>query len=153
MQISTTKFGVIEVNEQSIFNFVEPIIGYEDLSEYIIVQHDEDTPFTWLQSVQDPDLSFPVTTAGYFNIEYNFEISDEDAAKIELTSPEELIVLNIATIPSDNPQNATINLLAPVIMNAKNKMAMQIILGNSTYSTRERLFPEQTLAQSKAGEN
>ena len=142
MEIQTTKFGVVEVNEQSVFRFVEPIIGYNDLTDYVIIQHDENSPFKWLQSTQDPDLTFPVTTAAFFSIDYVFEISDEDAEKIELESPEELIVLNIATIPSENPQSATLNLLAPIIINSNNKMAMQLILVNSNYSTKTRLFQE-----------
>ena len=34
MKISTTRFGEIEVNDDAIFTFVMPMIGYEDEDKY-----------------------------------------------------------------------------------------------------------------------
>ena len=42
-------------------------------------------------------------------------------------------VCNIVNIPSSNPQGATINMLAPVVINIVNKKAMQIILKNTEF--------------------
>ncbi len=142
MQITTEKFGVVEVNEDTIFTFVKPIIGFEDFTKYILIEHDENSPFKWLQSVDNMELAFPVTYASYFNINYVFEIGDDDAATIDLNSVEDLLILNIANIPVGHPENATINLVSPIVINFANKKAMQIILLNTEYSTRTPLFPE-----------
>lgn len=140
MRINTEKFGEIEVNENLIFDFVEPIIGYENLTKYVLVEHSENSAFKWLQSIEDETLAFPVSTPAYFDIDYQFEIPTEVAEKIDLKSVESLISLNIVTIPQGQPKNATINLLAPIIINATNKQGMQLILSNSNYPVRQTIF-------------
>lgn len=140
MKINTEKFGEIEVNENLIFDFVEPIIGYENLTKYVLVEHSENSAFKWLQSIEDETLAFPVSTPAYFDIDYQFEIPTEVAEKIDLKSVESLISLNIVTIPQGQPKNATINLLAPIIINATNKQGMQLILSNSNYPVRQTIF-------------
>lgn len=143
MRINTTKFGEIEVGDDTVFTFVEPIIGYEHLKKYVLVEHNVNSLFKWLQSVEDPDLAFPVSSPSFFDIEYQFEIPTDIAEKLELTSVETLISLNIVSIPSANPRKSTINLLAPIIINAANREGMQIILSNSNYPVRCPLFKDE----------
>ena len=143
MNILTEKFGEIIIDENLIFDFVEPIIGYDELKRYVLVEHSENSAFKWLQSIEDPSLAFPVTSPAFFDIDYQFEIPTEKAEKINLTSVESLISLNIVTIPSSNPRKATINLLAPIIINAANKQGMQLILSNSNYPVKCSLFKDE----------
>lgn len=142
MNIITSKFGEIEIDENLIFDFIEPVIGYDNLSKYVLVEHDKDSSFKWLQSVEEPSLAFPVTSPSFFDIDYQFEIPTDKAEKLELTSVESLITLNIVSIPSVNPRKSTINLLAPIIINAANKKGMQIILSNSNYPVKCPLFKD-----------
>lgn len=57
IKINTTKFGELEIDKNSIFNFVCPIIGFNDLKQYAIIDHKPDSPFKWLQSIEDMDLA------------------------------------------------------------------------------------------------
>ena len=141
--METSRFGEIDVDNSRVFTFVEPIIGYEQYTKYVIVEHKANSAFKWLQSVEDPELAFPVTFPGFFGIEYEFEIPDDKAEKLELTSIESLISLNIVTIPNNRPEKSTINLLAPIIINAANKTGMQMILQNSDYQVQHPLFSEK----------
>ena len=143
MKITTTRFGEINVAEELVFTFESPIIGYDELSKFLLIEHDEKSCFKWLQSTEAGEVAFPVTSTTYFNIEYNIDISDEDAEKIGLTSAESLIVLNIATIPHNRPQSTTVNLKAPIIMNIENRKAMQVILPDDRYKIRHPLFAQQ----------
>lgn len=143
MNIKTSRFGDISIDDDLIFDFVEPIVGYDDLRKYVLIEHSQDSAFRWLQSVESPDLAFPVTSPAFFDIEYQFEIPTEKAEKISLTSVESLISLNIVTIPAGQPKKATINLLAPIIINAANKQGMQLILSNSNYPVKQSLFKEE----------
>lgn len=143
MKINTKKFGEININDNLVFDFVEPIIGYDSLTKYVLVEHAENSAFKWLQSIEDSSLAFPVTSPAFFDIDYQFEIPTDKAEKIGLTSVESLISLNIVTIPKSNPRKATINLLAPIIINATNKQGMQIILSNSNYPVKSMLFKDE----------
>lgn len=147
VQINSSRFGEIEVTRDVVFDFVSPIIGFNDLKEYALIDYKPDSPFKWLQSVEEGDLAFPVTLCSFFNIDYQFDIPDEEAEKLEIENTDDVFVFNIANIPSSNPQGATINMLAPVVVNLKNKKAMQIILKNTNFEVRHKLFSEQDVEQ------
>ncbi len=141
--IKTTKFGEIEIDKNAIFDFVSPIIGFKNLKQYTIIDYKPDSPFKWLQSIEDMDLAFPITLCSFFGINYQFDIPDEEAQLLEIESADDVFVCNIANIPSSNPQGATINMLAPIIINLKNKKAMQIILKNTDFEVRHKLFEKE----------
>ncbi|MBQ8848399.1 MAG: flagellar assembly protein FliW [Candidatus Gastranaerophilales bacterium] len=143
VKINTAKFGEIEVSKNTIFNFVSPIIGFKDLKEYTIVDYKPDSPFKWLQSMEDMELAFPITLCSFFGIDYQFDIPDEEANKLEIDSPDDIFVCNIVNIPSSNPQGATVNMLAPIVINLDNKKAMQVVLKNSQFEVRHKLFNEE----------
>ncbi len=142
-KIQTTRFGEVEVDGSLLFNFVSPIIGYSDKKRFTLIDYRPDSPFKWLQSMEDKDLAFPVTLCSYFDIDYQFELSDEDAQTLGIKSADEILALNIVTIPQINPQGATINLLAPIVINTTNNNAMQVILRDSKLPVRHPLFEKQ----------
>ena len=142
VKINTSRFGEVEIDENAIFDFVLPIIGFHDLTKYTIIDYKPDSPFKWLQSVEEGDLAFPITLCSFFGIDYQFDIPDEEAEKLGIESADDVFVCNIATIPQSNPQGATINMLAPIIVNLANKKAMQTVLKNTEFQVRYKLFNE-----------
>lgn len=149
MKIETTRFGEIEVDESRILTFIEPIIGYNQYSKYTIVEKEENDLFKWLQCVENPELAFPISVPSYFNISYIFEIDDVTAEKLEAKDAEDLMILNIVTIPASNPKDATINLLGPVIINSKNNKGLQYIVTNTSYSSRYPLFEKEAVQENE----
>ena len=139
----TTRFGGVEVNGSLLFTVVSTIIGYSDKKRFTLVDYRPDSPFKWPQSMEDKDLAFPVTLCRYFDIDYQFELSDEDAQTLGIKSADEILALNIVTIPQINPQGATINLLAHIVINTTNNNAMQVILMDSKLPVRHPLFEQQ----------
>lgn len=138
--IETKKFGKVDINKNAVFNFILPIIGFNDLKEYTIIDYKSDSPFKWLQSMENMELAFPITLCSFFNIDYRFDIPDEEAQKLEIESADDVFVCNIANIPTNNPQGATINMLAPIVINLSNKKAMQLVLKNTDFQVRYKLF-------------
>ena len=143
IKIKTEKFGELDVDKNAIFEFVIPIIGFDDLKTYTIVDNKPDSPFKWLQSMEEMDLAFPVTLCSFFGIDYQFDIPDDEAEKLGIENPDDIFVCNIANIPTSNPHGATINMLAPIIVNSSNKKAGQIILKNSNFEVRYKLFKQE----------
>ena len=140
MILQTTKLGEIEINEDYIFTFVEPIIGYESVKQFALVDYNEDSPFKWLQAIDVPSLALPVTIPSYFGIKYEFTIPDEKEAVLGANNADDILALNIANVPNGAPQNTSINLLAPIVINTVNKKAIQLVLSNSNYSVKHKLF-------------
>lgn len=140
MKIQTEKFGEIEIAEERIFNFALPIIGFNELKSYVIVDFNKDSIFKWLQSVEDPNLAFPIVSVFSMNINYSIDVPDSVVELLKIENVENLLVMNIASIPQDNPQGTTLNLLAPLIFNLDNQLAGQVILSGSGYDISFPLF-------------
>ena len=63
MKLHTKNFGLLEIEEEKIIAFPEGIPGFEEEKEFVIINNeDEENPFCWLQSVNNPDLAFVITT-------------------------------------------------------------------------------------------
>ena len=74
------------------------------------------------------------------NVDYSINLPDEVVEKLGITNVESILVMNIASIPQDNPHGTTINLLAPLIFNLDKQVAGQIILSGSGYDISFPLF-------------
>ena len=140
MKINTVRFGEIDIEEDRIFDFKMPIIGFGELRKFIILDTSEDSFFKWLQSTEDPSLAFPIISVYSMNVEYPINLTDEVVEKLGITNIENLHVMNVASIPQDNPQGTTINLLAPLVFNLEKKIAGQVILSGSGYDISFPLF-------------
>ena len=145
MKLKTTRFGEVEVQESSCFNFVGPILGYESEKQFILINHDESSKFKWIQSGKTPELAFVVTSPGQFGIDYSFELPESTQEELGIEEAEDILALNIVVIPHENPRSSTINLLAPLIFNIKNNKAAQIILSGSNFDVDCPLFEKEVV--------
>jgi flagellar assembly factor FliW len=146
----TARFGVVAVQPERLFEFVQPILGFEDCRLFLLLDG-EGSDLYWLQSLEKPELAFVVTTPPSFGIDYTFEIPPEAAKTLTLSSAEDVIVLTLVTIPESNPAKMTTNLLGPLILNIDNHRAMQVVLADAErYSTRHPLLPPSAFAEETA---
>lgn len=140
MKIQTARFGEIEVAEERVFNFELPIIGFNELKKFVIVDTNKDSFFKWLQSVEDSELAFPIVSVFSMNVDYTLDLQDSVVEALNIENVESVLVMNIASIPQDNPQGTTLNLLAPLIFNLESQKAGQVILSGSGYDISFPLF-------------
>ena len=140
MKINTLRFGEIEIEQERIFEFVLPIIGFNELKKFVIVDLNKDGIFKWLQSIDDPALAFPIVSVFSMNVDYTIDLQDNVVDALNITNVDSILVMNIASIPQENPQGTTLNLLAPLIFNLDNYRAGQIILSGSGYDVSFPLF-------------
>ena len=142
MKIQTERFGEVDVPDERILSFVEPILGFEESKQYFLLEHAPDSPFHWLQSVQEPELAFVVTNPALFNIPYEITLNDNVLDLLKITTAEEALVFNIVNVPADNPTKMTANLLAPIVINQENGRAMQVVLKDSDFAIKTPLLPQ-----------
>lgn len=141
MKIHSAKLGDIEYSEQDIINFEHGLPGFPDEKQFVLIPYHTDSPFAFLQSVGDTDVSFLITDPFTFFSDYEFELPDETTAELGFDANNLPRVLNILTIP-ENLEDMTANLMAPVIVNERDRRAAQIILEKTTYTTKHKLFPQ-----------
>ena len=128
MKVETRDFGTIEIDERDVITFVSPIYGFESYKEFVIINDISiGTDIMWLQSLKDKDVCFVVVSPFAVMKDYNPTISRDDIAKLEAENDESLSYASIAVIPKEL-LDATVNLKSPIVINHKNKKAMQLIL-------------------------
>ncbi len=141
IKVKTTRFGDIEIDEKDVIMLPAGIIGFPELKQYVLLDHDQESPFKWLQSLEDSAIAFVMINPLLFKPDYLVEVNEAEVADLAIESEEEAVVSVIITMPSD-PQKMTANLKAPVIFNLKNRRGRQIILNNSEYTTRHNIMEE-----------
>lgn len=137
----TLRFGPIEVEDEKVIHFPEGIPAFEQEHEFVIIPYDEESPYVFLQSLQTPDLAFLMTMPFIFFPDYEFELDDENQQKLGLERQEDMLLYVLLTIPQGRVQDMTANLMAPLVINAANQQARQLVLEHSPYQTKHRLFP------------
>ena len=150
MKVDTIRFGALDINEQSIVRMPKGPMGFEDETEFCLIHHRPDCNFRWLQSLHDPRLAFVVVEPMHFVSGYEFEISDTDVEKLHLASDDDALVLSVVTIANEG-REVTMNLAAPIIVNCREMLGMQIVLQNESYSVRHTIAAlEQTAEEATA---
>ena len=151
MRILTKLFGEITIDDDKIIHFPNGIIGFPDLTEFTLV-HDEEKSaesIHWLQSLQEPAFAMPVMDPLIVCPDYNPEADDELLDILGKIVPEELLVLVTVTVPKDLTQ-MSVNLKGPIVINAAEKKALQIIVEGDEYQVKFPIY--DILNQKKAGE-
>ena len=144
MKVYTTNFGEIEVNEETIIEFPSGILGFPDLKQYALLEVDEGSPLKWLQSLEEPAISFVVTDPNIFKPDYSIEAWKKDLEDIQVENALDVIVLVLVTVPTE-PTKMTANLKGPVLINTENRKAKQLIVDNPDYDIKFRLLPDEIL--------
>ena len=141
IKVKTTRFGEIDIDEKDVITLPAGIIGFPELKQYVLLDHDQDSPFKWLQALEDGAIAFVLINPLLFKPDYLVEVNEGEVGDLEIENEEDAVVSVIITMPSD-PQKMTANLKAPVIFNLKNHKGRQIILNSSEYTTRHNIMEE-----------
>lgn len=141
MKVQTSRFGEIEVNEADVVTLPEGLIGFPELTRYVLLDHDAESPFKWLQSVDDGAMAFVVMSPLTFRPDYTVEVSEEEISVLKLSNAEDAVISVIVTIPVD-PKKMSANLKAPLIFNLKNRVGKQVIVKDPQYQTKHFIIEE-----------
>lgn len=133
MIVKSLLFGDIEIEDENKIEFVSPILGFEDENEFVLIREKEDLPFLWLQSLKTPELAFLLADPFVFFPDYSVELDNS-------YNTEDIVIYVIVNLNEDF-KLSTANLVAPIVIDIKNRKASQIVLQDSPYTTRHYLFP------------
>lgn len=133
VMIDSGHLGQVEVDDDSVVEFPAGVIGFPDQHRYAIVAAEDSGLYSWLQSIDEPDLAFLTVVPAPFFPEYAPVIPDEDCALIELSDPADAQLLCLVTVGEDL---VTANLLGPVVLNVRNRLARQVVLTDPALSTK-----------------
>jgi flagellar assembly factor FliW len=111
---------------------VQPMIGFERSLRYVIRPLGSDYgAYALMSSVEEPALSFVVVPPGALYPDYRFEIPETDVTLLGLndaTEVETWVLVTRTGVPVP-----TSNLLGPLVINRRTRIAAQIVLQESGY--------------------
>lgn len=138
--LDQTRFGSLDYADGDVFTFTEGLIGFSHCQRFILVQTQSKGSFRWLQSIEEPTLAFLVVDPTDYVRGYALEIEDEEAESLAIGPDTPTFVLTTASIPPARPQDMTINLAGPIVINAEARLGRQMIVDNEACPAKHRVF-------------
>jgi len=148
--IHSTRFGDLECPEEKVIKIPSGVIGFPLSTRYLVLDHDRDVPFKWLQSLDQEELAFVIMDPVWFKPDYRVTIALDEIVELGRVDERDLVLFVILTIPSDDPSRMTANLRGPVVVNAGTRIAKQLIL-HDEFPTRAPVLHEVPMLPAAAG--
>ena len=122
---ATTETEHLEAPAECLVEMPLGLLGFERFKRFALVSNPADEPFLWLQVLDDPKPAFLVVSPFAVRPDYRADIPQEDARFLGLEDPSEGLLFNIVTV--HGPNQATVNLKGPILMNRRTLVAKQVI--------------------------
>jgi flagellar assembly factor FliW len=117
-------------------SFIAPPPGFAPIVDFVLEEIEGAVGLYSLRSAGDEGTRLFVLDAGIFLPHYTPEISDEQAESLQLETADEAMVLVVAN-PGEG--GTTMNLMAPIVVNAVTGRCAQFILDGEKWPIRAEL--------------
>jgi len=141
MKFLTGRFGEIDYRENEVILVPKGILGFSQLTRYVVLQDERFAPFKWLQSTEDPNVAFVIMDPREFFPGYKLDINEKELEELDYANFSDLIVYVIVTVSQD-ASHASADLLGPVVVNPKKRLGKQAVVPNTPYTTKHYLLDE-----------
>lgn len=139
MEVTVRGVGVVDVTDEQIITLEDGFFGFEEYHEFALISS-EVPPFFWLASVDKKGPTFVLIDPFIFRPDYEIDLNDDVLEQLELKSPLDALIFVLVTVsrPEIPP---TANLQGPLVINRKNKKAMQVVAGGK-WKTKHDIMAE-----------
>jgi flagellar assembly factor FliW len=114
--IESSRFGRVEIDPARVVEFPDGLIGLGG-SRYALLAADADSPFLWLQSLEDPELALPVTDPNRFFTSFSVQLDDQEAERLGLDDTSAVAVY-VTVRAAEELEDFTANLKAPILVSS-----------------------------------
>ena len=137
-----TSYGEIELQEDKLVSFSDGIIGFSNCTVFGLASHPAavNSPILILQCVNDPTVNFAVVDSSSIKFEYSEEDKAEALKSSGVSSSDAIMMFILRTNESETGDKIiTANVKAPIVLDASNKVAKQVILNNKELNTQQEI--------------
>lgn len=127
------RFGTCTYREAEVLAFPWGLPGFPDCQRFLALSVGAGT-ILWLQSLDDVKVALPVADPWQFFPEYDPRLPGFARLSLALDRPEDFALLAVTIIPESG--QATMNLLAPIVVNLRTRVARQVTVEGDDYSVR-----------------
>jgi flagellar assembly factor FliW len=135
MEISTTRFGPIEVQADDVIHFPEGLLGLKACRDWVLLAEAENDAVAWLQSVDRADVALAVVSPRRFVPKYRMRVARRELEPLQL---DQIGRAQVLVIVGRTERCLTLNLKAPIVINLDRRSARQVIT-NGELSVRHPL--------------
>ena len=133
MDIPTTRFGPVTVGPQDRVEFPAGLVGLPQLKRFVMICDPQVPGLVWLQSTRDPAWALALVPPRLIVPDYQVRASAEQLRPIEVQDSQEI---DVYVILNRTVRQATANLQAPVLINRRRSLGVQLVLSDSLYEMR-----------------
>jgi flagellar assembly factor FliW len=126
-----TRFGKFAAPTDSVVTMAEGVPGFERCHRFVIASSAEIAPFTCVHGLDEPRPSFLAIDPHLVVDGYSPPLVASDRQRIDASGDEPLLWLSLVHIDGDH---ATVNLRAPVVINPRRMLGLQVVAGDSGYA-------------------
>jgi flagellar assembly factor FliW len=130
--ITPARFGTITYRDDDLIVFPWGIPGFDHLKSFLVVSVPGQDHMVWFQSIEDQSVALPAADPWLFFPSYDPRLPAFARVALDLDKPEDFTVLAIVAAPGDGTM--FMNLMAPIIVNLRSRVARQIPLEQSGYT-------------------
>ena len=124
MNISTTRFGRLEIEEHDILTFVDGLIGMEECRRWVLLSDAHNDALAWLQSLDRAEVALAVVSPRRFVPGYQVRVARRDIQPLGLRDANDAQVL---VIISHARGALALNLKAPLVIHLPERLGRQIV--------------------------
>lgn len=139
-----------DATDEGELRFDDGIPGFPDARRFRLVGLDDVGTFQVLESLDHEGLSLVVCPPWIFFPDYVAELGEEDEEALELSDPSDAVLFTPVVIDTDE-RCFHLNLLGPIVINARTRRGRQVVLAQSGYPARATVSLDEVAGQATEG--
>lgn len=124
MDVFTTRFGLLSVQNHDEIVFEHGLIGLEDCRRWVVLTDSANTALGWLQNLEQGHIAVGIVSPRRFVPGYQLRVDRSDLRALNLATIRDAEVVVIA---SRQTSGITLNLRAPLVINVEKRLGCQVI--------------------------
>lgn len=125
MQIQSSRFGTLDVHYSDMLFMPQGLIGFETCRHWVLLANEDNEEVAWLQSVALSEVALPVISPRRFLPQYKLHIHRRDLDVLQMHQRDKVFVLTVVSRTGDS---LTTNLKSPIVLNATQRLAIQVVV-------------------------
>lgn len=133
--VQSELFGPLEVSGTELIRFREGLLGFPECRTWALLRGSKDGT-AWLQSAEHPALVFLLVDPFVFFDGFTADLSESELRRLNAHDASSIALFAIVTLPGGGHDACSANLQGPLVINAADRLGMQVVFGEGAFDVR-----------------